>query len=556
MKQTHWVVLILLISMLGYIFGRDKITQLIESHKANKTISETVIDTNLNLDTSEYNNYTLDDLKDIFQNGSGTKEFDPVANYKKTQNIKDLYIVIDYYINLYQYDKAAKYFEELIGKTTDRDRAKFMDILVNNFDGSPVYYKQVRQLLEWYKSGGTISIADYYFYDIILDWLHGNYKQDKINNLSDKYTSIKNQLWWAVADADKYKDAPDYYKLWLLNMVFFKNNYFGVAKNISDRLISKNPKYILPYQIKAYIWLSTNYPDIAISQLNILMELDSDNIDYYHQLLGIAYYAKGDYTTAANHFLQVKSDTYIEDKTRFLIDIYRRQKDDNKITSMYYEQYKIRMKPVDFQGFFDWFVYDRISTNDKSFVNIKNFYNQNKELYIMFLKKCIDITSKDPSFKNVCDYWQAGYDLANNDHDQALKKLVILVQKYPDSQVYYTIGNLYLLNWETEKAKKYIIHAIITSKNDTNKNNLKNLLIEMVKWSSNTWDINSWTIINKINTVIITTWNNKTNNITNTTWGSIVNSTPNNISTWIKEIKWVTSWAIQEIDSGVIQEIN
>lgn len=548
MKRTHWIILLLVLSMLGYVFGKDQINDFISTQRADKAVDDLILDANLDLDTSSYDNYTLDDLKNIFQNGSGVKQFDPVANYEKTQNISDLYIVIDYYINLYQYDKAAKYFEELISKTNDRDRAKFMDILVNNFDWSPAYYKQVRQLLEWYKSWSTIPMPDYYFYDIVLDRLHGNYQQNKINNLSDKYISIRDQFWWAITDADKYIDVPDYYKLGLLNMILFKNNYFGVAKNISDRLISTNPKYILPYQIKAYIWLSTDNPDMAISQLNILMDLDSDNIDYYHQLLGIAYYAKSDYVTSANHFLQVKSNWYIEDKTRFLIDIYRRQKDDNKIASMYYEQYKLWMKPVDFQGFFDRFVYDRISIDDKSFVNIKNFYNSNKELYVMFLNKCTDIASKDSSFKNVCDYGQAWYDLANNDHDQALKKLLILLQKYPDSQVYYTIWNLYLLQWETEKAKKYIIHAIITSKDDSNKNNLKDLLIDIVQQSTWTWDAATWTTTT--NTTISNTNTNNTSNLDTA-------NTNNNITT---NNTWDTTWTIVEYTSdqntGIIEEIN
>lgn len=549
MKRTTWIMLLLALCMMWYIFGKDKIDGFIQDRKINNEVDSLILESNLNLDTSDYDNYTLDDLKNIFQNGTWGKVRDPVQNYQKTQDIKDLYIVIDYYINLYQYDQAAKYFEELISKTVDRDRAKFMDILLNNFDWSPAYYKQVRWLLEWYKSGNNISISDYYFYDIVLDRLHGNYQQNKINNLTDKYTSIRDQFWWAISDADKYIDVPDYYKLWLLNMVFFRNNYFGVAKNISDRLITTNPKYILPYQMKAYIWLSTNNPDMAITQLDILMNLDSDNIDYYHQLLGIAYHTKADYVSSANHFLQVKSNGYIEDKTRFLIDIYRKQWDDNKISSMYHEQINLWLKPVDFQWFFDWFVYDRISVDDKSFVDIKNFYNANKDLYVMWLNKCTDIASKDPSFKNVCDYGQAGYDLVNNDHDQALKKLLILLQKYPDSQVYYTIGNLYLLQWYSEKAKKYIIHAIITSKDSTSKDNLKSLLIDIVQWSS-TGDIQTWT-----NTTWTTTINSNTNNVNQNTNNNIV-------STWttgswnntieedtVSEYTWLQ-------DTGVVQPLD
>lgn len=497
MKWINWIVFLLILLMIGYIFGKDKIPTILTKSLSEQAWLEVIWSTWAELDTSDYKNYSLDDLKNIFQNSSWGKAFDPVANWERTNDIKDLYIVIDYFINQYQYDKASKYFEVLITKTNDRDRAKFMDILINNFDWSPAYYKKVRQLLEGYKSWSTISMSDYYFFDLTLDLLHGNYQQNKLNNLTDKYIPIRDQFWAEISNADKYKDVPNYYKLGMLTMVYFKNNYFGVAKNISDYLISQNPKYILPYQIKAYIGLTTNRPDIAITQLNALMDLDSDNMDYYQQLLGISYYAKGDYITAANHFLQVKYNGYIEDKTRFLIDIYRKQKDDNKVANMYYEQIKLWLKPVDFQWFFDWFIYDRLEVTDTWFEKINTFYQINKDLYVLYLKKCIDIASKSADFKNVCDYGQAGHDLVNNDYDQSLKKLLLLLEKYPDSQVYYTIGRLYMIKWEDDKAKKYLIHAIITSKDNKDKNSLKNMLLEMVSVESNTtswstqWDTNT-----------------------------------------------------------------
>ncbi len=254
--------------------------------------------------TSTGMQYSLDDLqKNIVQHGSSDLE----KTYAESKAIKDLYVLIDYLVASAQYDKAASYFTELMKQTDDRDRARLMKILINDMHPSPQWYSELDGFLSNYIASGSIASDDAVYYRFTLNLLQGIFQKEEINKLTGEYAVFKNELWRQFDVFHSYTEAPDYYLKALFAIAYFKNQEFGVAKTLSDYAISKNPNYILPYQIKSYVGLLTHEYDITLSALDVLLQVDSDNQERYQFLLGLVYYDKKEYTQATNYFLQTKS---------------------------------------------------------------------------------------------------------------------------------------------------------------------------------------------------------------------------------------------------------
>jgi hypothetical protein len=79
--------------------------------------------------------------------------------------------------------------------------------------------------------------------------------------------------------------VPNYYLDALFAVAYFKHQDFGVAVSLANRAIAKNPRYILPYQIKAYVGVLTRDSERALQALNVLIEIDESKLERYQFLL-------------------------------------------------------------------------------------------------------------------------------------------------------------------------------------------------------------------------------------------------------------------------------
>lgn len=193
--------------------------------------------------------------------------------------------MIDYLLENYQYEKAASYYKELMELTPQRDRARLMKILINDLNPNPGHYEQLDRFLLGYIHSGTITSDDALYYGFTLSLLQDRFTKDNINTLTGTYIDLRNKLREKYDFFVGYKDAPDYYLKALFAIVYFKQQEFGVAKALSDYAISKNPNYILPYQIKSYVFLLTQRYADAIQSLDVLVQLDPDKQERYQFLL-------------------------------------------------------------------------------------------------------------------------------------------------------------------------------------------------------------------------------------------------------------------------------
>lgn len=194
--------------------------------------------------------YSLEDLEKHIKDESSK---DPEIAYKNDKNVDNLYVLVDYLLSDFQYEKAGIYFEELISQTNERDRARLMKILINDLHPEPGYYDIVDNFLQGYINSGTIALDEAIYYGFTLDLLNDKFDKESINTLTGKYTEFKNQLRRQYDNYLSYKDVSENYLTSLFAVTYFKRQEYGVAKRLAEKVIAKDPNYILPYQLKAYV---------------------------------------------------------------------------------------------------------------------------------------------------------------------------------------------------------------------------------------------------------------------------------------------------------------
>ncbi|MFA7284570.1 MAG: hypothetical protein WC004_01970 [Candidatus Absconditabacterales bacterium] len=436
--------------------------------------------------TSTGAQYSLEDLqKNIVYRASTDLE----KQYAQTQSEKDLYVLIDYLVAHFQYEKAASYFTQLMKQTDQWDRARLMKLLVNDMNPDPGLYPKLAQFLANYIASGSIATDDAIYYGFTLDLLQNRFKKEHINSLTGDYTDFKNTLWRQYDLYYSYTDAPDYYLKGLFAIAYFKNQEFGVAKSLAEYAITQNANYILPYQIKAYIGLLTNQHDLALTSLDVLVQIDADNQERYQFLLGLAHYYNNDYTKASDYFLQMQSPRLKLESLRYMIDMDKKQslaladkqefdkKIYNKLEQLFATENLSGLVDVDFQAVFDWYVYDRLQVGSGGLLAIKQLYTQYPAVYDAALSACPNILS-DKQF--VCRYGTVGKLLIDGKPQEAMKLLIPLVKKYPQWQTYYIIGLLYKEQNLPENAKIYFAKALQYIDSPEQKKTLSEMTVELL----------------------------------------------------------------------------
>lgn len=397
----------------------------------------------------------------------------PEKNYEDKKSIDNLYILIDYLIADFQYEKAAKYYEILIKQTNDWDRKRLLHIIINDLQPTPLHYKNVRQFLSGYVSGWFVKPEDAYYFYFTLDLLDGKFDKDNINALTWEYVSFKNLLWRQFDTYYNYTDSPDYYRTALFAIAYFKRQEFWIAKSLADQAISKNPQYILPYQIKAYVWILTKNLELAKSSLDILLQIDTEKNEWYQFLLGLLYYNSWEYSLAKSYFLQMKSPILSLESHRYMIAIERHEKSKKSVNDWSIDEYDKRivalmdkvfdeantasLKSIDYQTLFDWFVYDRLLVWSGWAVGIQKLYTAYAYLFENAVDSCSSVLSWD---QFICNYGLWAKQLIDGKWKESSKTLIPLVKKYPQRQIYYIIWVLYKEQWLVDNAKVYFAKAL------------------------------------------------------------------------------------------------
>lgn len=416
-------------------------------------------DTSLSPDVQTWDQYSLEDIE---QRIVATSQTDLESQYKQQNNVKNLYLLIDYLVSDFQYNKAANYFQELMSRTSTWDRSRLLKILINDLQPGPGHYDKLYGFLSGYIISWSINSDDALYYWFTLDLLRNKFDKNNINLLTGNYVDFKNLLRKQFDIYYGYKDAPDYYLKTLFGIAYFKRQDFGVAKALADMAIAENPNYILPYQIKAYVGLLTKQYDVTKQALDVLMQLDVDKLERYQFLWWLMYYNQKDVVQAKNYFLQMKSPTLRIEGLRYLIDLERK---DDKAMLRYLDQlftttdvwHVWQLKAVDFQTVFDWYIYDRLRVGSGGGIEIKKLYLTHPDILNIALDTCDQVLVWE---QFVCQYGKAGKLLLDDKWSEAIKILIPLVKKYPQWQTYYIIWLMYKEQGLEQNARVYFAKAL------------------------------------------------------------------------------------------------
>lgn len=418
------------------------------------------------------------DVNDLQNRIVSKSKLTPEEEYQQTHSREKLELLVDYFLSDFQYEKAGNYFKDIIDFGDDRDRATMMKIGINDLNPWVDHYSKLQWLLSGYYASGVIDNDDYLFYSFTLDLLQNKFDKNDINSLTWHYTQFKNQLRSQFDTYYNYKDAPEYYLLGLFSITYFKHQDFGVAKQLATLAIQKNPNYILPYQVKAYVGLLTRDYENALEPLNTLIQIDSDAIERYQFLLWLMYYNQNDGTKAENYFLQMKSPRLRVEGLRYLVDLERTkqiQKTTGTILSdlnsisvedknivRYMEELFLsdsvwHLQTIDFQTVFDRYIFDRLGIGSGATLGAQKLYLTYPEVLDRALEICPELLTGNLF---VCHYGQGAKLLLEGKRNESMKMLIPLVKKYPNRQIYYMIWVAYKEQGLLDNAKLYFGKAL------------------------------------------------------------------------------------------------
>ena len=395
--------------------------------------------------------------------------------FKETWDPKIMNTILETYISEYQFTKAKKFVESLSETYFSQiNPLLYLQICFNSFSlSSNTTSETLRWIISNYQSNWKITDDDAMRYEWVIYLMNKDY--DKFFEISSWFTSQSHIS--LVSRLNDYKDQiktqmwmPDYYFDTLVALELFNQWLFQPAKVISLSSLSKDPNYILPYQVLAYANFLTNSRDTSIEYLKKLTELDPDNVEKYRFLMWIAYYWNNEYEQSVLMLSQIRDDKLRLDTERYLIRDYIILEQRSKLISswsklLWYENlvssdfytyfYETFYHPYAEWKWFDLYLYDR-------------------DLADKMIRVCSMKLWREEQV--VCDYWEIWKDIALWRFDSLEQSILNLVAEYPQWYLYQALWDYYIQQWDLEKAKVYLLKAISLTHEKSERSQIKKLL--------------------------------------------------------------------------------
>ena len=441
-------------------FVIDEDTDWEEIVDSNQLLDQLLINEEIDLDTLESENDEF--LQKLFQ---------------KTKDEEVMNLIIENYLNEYQFVNAKKFIENLPQDYADKVKPSLnLRVAFNSF---PLTSKNISESLKStvqnYLSKGEISDEDANRYLWVVALMNHNY--DYYFSIaswftSEKYVSFTAKIQWYKDQISKQMWMPDYYFDTLVSLELFNQWLFQPAKVVALSSLQKNTNYILPYQVLAYANFLTNSRDTSIEYLKKLVDLDPNNAEKYRFLMWVAYYWDEKYEQSIVMLSMIKSEHLRLDTQRYLIKDYLKLDQKTKLISirnklLWYEN----LVASDFYTYFyeafyhpfsEWLPYQ--------------IYAFDTELANKMIRVCSMKLSEEE--KAVCNYWIIGKNIASWQFDWLEESLLKLVTDYPQWYLYQALWEYYIQQWDTEKAKAYLLKAVSLTKRTPEVVQIKKLLQE------------------------------------------------------------------------------
>ena len=397
--------------------------------------------------------------------------------FEKTRDRDVLNLIIETYLNEYQFVKAKRFIENLPDMYREQLKPSLnLRVAFNSFSLSSKTFKEnLNAMIQDYSTKGILMDWDKNRYLWVLALMDRNY--DKFFEISAWFTSEKHKaftskLQWYKDQIAKQMWMPDYYFDTLVSLELFNQWLFQPAKVLALYSLQQNSNYILPYQVLAYANFLTNSWDTSIEYLKKLVDLDPNNAEKYRFLMWVASYRDEKYEQSVVMLSMIKDENLRLDTQRYLINDYLKLDQKNKLISsrnklLWYEN----LVASDFYTYFYETFFHPYSQGEEF-----QLYALDVELANKMLRVCSTILQDDE--KAVCTYGTIGRNLALWQFDWLEHYLLDLVAEYPQWYLYQALWDYYVQHEELDKAKAYLLKAVSLTQKRAEINQIKKLLQE------------------------------------------------------------------------------
>ena len=399
--------------------------------------------------------------------------------FQETKDTDVMNLIVETYLNEYQFVKAKKFIEELSQMYLDSLKPSLnLRVVFNSFSlSSNTTNETLTSLVQTYVSKNQITEEDKNWYLWVLALMQRNYDKffDIANNFTlDDHKLFTSKLQWYKDQISKQMWMPDYYFDTLVWLELFNQWLFQPAKVLALYSLQQNSSYILPYQILAYANFLTNSRDTSIEYLKKLVDLDPNNAEKYQFLMWVAYYRNEKYEQSVIMLSLVKDEKLRLDSERYLIRNYLLLNQNNKVIAsrnklLWYEN----LVPSDFYTYFYEAFYRPYSEGSQY-----QLYAIDTDLADKMIRVCAIRLTKEENA--VCNYGSIGKNIALWKFDWLEQSLLNLATEYPQWYLYHALWEYYLQQGDSEKAKIYLLKAISLTQKGIEKVQIKKLLQDAI----------------------------------------------------------------------------
>ncbi len=395
--------------------------------------------------------------------------------FEKTRDINVMNLIVETYLNEYQFIKAKKFIESLSQSEIDQIDPKLnLHVAFNSFAlTSKTIDSTLSSLVKDYLSNNKIREEDARRYLCIIALMNKNY--DHFFEIAwdftlDKHQAFASKVQWYKDQIAKQMWMPEYYFDTLISLELFNHWFFQPAKVLALYSLQQNPNYILPHQVLAYANFLTNSRDTAIEYFKKLIDLDPNNAEKYRFLMWVSFYRDEKYEQSVVMLSMIKDENLRLDSNRYLINNYLKLKQENKLISIRNKiLWSENLVASDFYTYFYETFFRPYSKWDQF-----QLYAYDTELANKMLRVCSNTLHGEE--KAVCTYWTIGRNIALWEFDGLEKYLQNLVAEYPQWYLYQALWDYYIQQWDLEKAKFYLIKAISLTQEKSERSQIKKLL--------------------------------------------------------------------------------
>ena len=399
--------------------------------------------------------------------------------FEKTRDRDVMNLIVETYLNEYQFVKAKKFIEELPEMYLEELKPSLhLRVVFNSFPlSSKNINENLNSVLQDYINRGLIMDEDKNRYLWVLALMDRNY--DKFFEIAAQFTSEKNKafaskLQWYKDQISKQMWMPQYYFDTLVSLELFNQWLFQPSKVLALYSLQQNANYILPHQVLAYANFLTNSRDTSVEYFKKLVDLDPNNAEKYRFLMWVASYRDEKYEQSVVMLSMIKDEKLRLDTQRYLINDYLKLDQKNKLISnrnkmLWYEN----LVASDFYTYF-YETFFRPYSQWEDFL----LYALDTELANKMLRVC-SMTLQDEE-KAVCTYGTIGRNIAMWQFDWMEQYLLNLVAEYPQWYLYQALWEYYVKLWELDKAKAYLLKAVSLTQKRTELSQIKKLLQQTI----------------------------------------------------------------------------